>query len=77
MVSLEDVSSRILCISHSYEIASLDKAELGGSNVKSIDIGSKASEGLLGAVRAVGHTKLATGTILGVHRREKHTGSRC
>jgi len=41
-----------LCISHSYETASLDKAELGGSNVEGIDIGSEASEGLLGAVRA-------------------------
>ena len=49
------VLSRILCISQSsYEIASLDKAELGGSNVEGIDIGSEAGKGLLGAVRAVG-----------------------
>jgi hypothetical protein len=31
----------------------LDEAELGGSNVESIDISSQAGEGLLGAVRAV------------------------
>lgn len=49
-----------MCISQSsYEIASLDKAELGGSNVESIDIGSEASEGLLGAVRAVRHTNVS------------------
>ncbi len=42
----------------------LDEAELGGSNVESVDIGGEAGESLLGAVRAV--SGLATGARRGL-----------
>lgn len=45
-----DLSFFILLLSSKQR---LDEAELGGSNVESIDIGSQAGESLLGAVRAV------------------------
>lgn len=42
---------------------SLDEGQLGGSNVKSVNIGGQAGVGLLGAVRAV-NNRLATDTTL-------------
>jgi hypothetical protein len=52
----------------------LDDGELGGGDVKSIDIGGEASEGLLGSIRA--GIKLATANI-DVMQIIRHTGQGC
>ena len=52
----------------------LNNVELGGGNVKGIDVGSKTGEGLLGTV---GAGREYVSYILEMHEIQVHTGSGC